>query len=447
MPWGSSQAMSSTQKRGFRLRWAGDHGPEEGAPAAMLDLLTADPEAGEARDDVGKIARRLAEATQSTTTDAAPAATEVPTEEPEVSAEATMIESDSATTERIERAAGGGSWPTSDRADAPGQAKDPERAVARPQLRVAGEPPIRRRENPLVTGLIKAMREAALASRAETASRLQSEATSRIEAIRAEATEDGATLRKQVDDDIAGIREWSKAEMARIRQETETRIESRREEAIAESKRHLEGVERLVEQVQTTVSAFEAEMDRFFAELLAESDPARLATLAEQAPEPPDLSDAGLPTRELADAEAPTAGIDEGAGGLEADAAAEAEAEATEGLDLSSSENWPAAVIAAARRIDGPTDDTENGTVGSRLLVSGLSSVAGISAFKGALGQLPGIRSVSVSSGERGVFIFAVHHDPDVDLGPAVLSLEGFSARISRTSDDGLAVIAHEPAA
>ena len=437
--------MSSTQKRGFRLPWTDDRALEEGAAAATPEPASTDPTTGPVREDVGKVARRPAGVTQETTTDAAPAATDVP----ESAAEAEMTESESATTDRIESAAGG-SWPTSDRAGAPEHARDQDSPGARPQLRVAGEGevPIRRRENPLVAGLIKAMREAALASRADTTSRLQSEAAARVEAIRAESTDDAATLRKQVDDDIAGVREWSKAEMARIRQETEQRIEARREEAIAESKRHLDGVERLVDQVQSTVASFEADMDRFFAELLAESDPARLATLAEQAPEPPDLSDAGQRATTTSEIGAEASGDAPTGAGLEAGAAAEAEAEATEGLDLSSAESWPAAVMAAARRSDGATDGADtNEAAGSRLLVSGLTSVAGISAFKGALGQVSGIRSVSVSSGERGVFIFTVHHDPEVDLGAAVLSLEGFAARINRTDDDGLAVVAHEPAA
>ena len=134
------------------------------------------------------------------------------------------------------------------------------------------------------------MREAALASRAETTTRLQAEAAARIEAIRAESTDEAAALRKRVDEDIAGVRDWSKVEMARIRAETEHRIEERRADAINESQRHLDAVEELVGQVQTTVATFEADMDRFFERLLAETDPARLASLAEQAPEPPDLS-------------------------------------------------------------------------------------------------------------------------------------------------------------
>ncbi|MCI0582303.1 MAG: heavy-metal-associated domain-containing protein, partial [Chloroflexi bacterium] len=242
------------------------------------------------------------------------------------------------------------------------------------------------------------------------------------------------------------------------------------------SQQHLSRVEELVAQVQSTVSAFEADMDTFFERLLAENDPARLATLAEQAPDPPDLT--GLPdhtwqdvtfsagtddtstdavTEDLAeDAVGPADGAGATAdadgeavtGALEANAAAEAEAAATEGLDMAGADQWPGAVMSAARREESATTDTgATDAAHSRLLVSGLTSVAGISAFKGAVGQLPGVRSVSVSSGERGVFIFTVNHEPDADIAEAVAGLSGFAVRITEASGDSLSVTAHEPAA
>jgi hypothetical protein len=296
-----------------------------------------------------------------------------------------------------------------------------------------------RRDNPLVAGLVKAMREAAVASREETTARLAAEATARVQAIRARATTEAAELRKRADDDVSAIRESSKAEMARLRQETENRIETRRAELAAEAERHSAGVDRLADEVQTTVAAFEADMDRFFTQLLAESDPARLATLAEQAPDPPDFRGDGPAAIEL---------MDEPEAGLHPDAAAEAEAEASEGLDTSASDAWPTAVLEAAPDSDAdPSPVDANGPDATRLLVSGLTSVGGISAFKGALGQLAGVHTVSVSSGEKGVFVFAVSHDPGVDLDSGVQGLPGFSARITDATDDGFTVVAHEPAA
>jgi hypothetical protein len=454
--------MSSQQKRGFRLPWAGEREPgEAGAatledgqtPSVRLDLLK-----GAVGDGLGEGPFRFAEdSTPHASTDASPDAPDVP----ETTAEAAMIDTESGTTELADAATttDPDAWPTTDEelvADAEaapdGAPAEPEApvgeadvetpAAATPKIKAEGDQRATR-TNPLVAGLVKAMREAAIASRAETTSRLQAEATARVEAIRTDGTEESGTLRKRVDEDIAGIRDWSKGEMARIRQQTEERIEGRRADAIAENDRHTAHVERLVEDVQKRVDAFESDMDGFFKRLLAENDPARLAALAEQAPEPPNLDVA-------TDAEAPPNEWEDVAWtnpGLEADAAAEAEAEATEGLDLSSNEQWPASVLAAARRNDTADEDAPQGAGNSRLFVNGLTSVAGISAFKGAVGQLPGIHSVSVSSGEPGVFIFAVAHDPELDLQAAIAGLTQFSTRVTEASGDSLTVSAHEPAA
>ena len=51
-----------------------------------------------------------------------------------------------------------------------------------------------------------------------------------------------------------------------------------------------------------------------------------------------------------------------------------------------------------------------------------------------------GVRSVSVSSGERGVFIFTVSHDPGVDLDSGVAGLSAFTARVTDATDDGFTV-------
>jgi hypothetical protein len=414
--------MSSMQKRGFRLPWGAERGPEADATPDQLDAAD-DPTSDAARDDLGEGPFHLADATQPTM-DAVPAASDVP----EDTAEAAMMDAENHSTPLAEAppdvpAADDGGWPVVDR-----------RSTERPFVRPEPAQRMPRRDNPLVAGLVKAMREAAIASREETTARLQAEATARVEAIRARATTESTVLRKRADDDVIAIREWSKTEIARIRQETDDKIESRKNELTTESERHAASVGRLVDEVQTTVSVFEADMDRFFKRLLAEEDPARLATLAEQAPDPPDLRGDGPPA------------VDDDA--LEASAAAAAEAEATEGLEDLSVESWPAAVGAAAHRPATPTVTADaNGPEATRLLVNGLTSVAGISAFKGALGQLPGVRSVSVSSGEPGMFAFAVSHDAGVDLDAGVASLAGFSARITDATDDGFTVLAHEPAA
>ena len=72
-------------------------------------------------------------------------------------------------------------------------------------------------------------------------------------------------------------------------------------------------------------------------------------------------------------------------------------------------------------------------------------SVASIAGFKRSLSRVSGVRSVGVSSGPDGEFVFAVTHDPGVDLATGIAGLPGFAARITDATDDGIAVVAHEP--
>ena len=450
------RSMSSQQKRGFRLPWGAERAPDgDGSAAATLDPASPDPTTGVASDDLGEGPFRLAGASPMPTTEEAPASSDVP----EDTAEAAMIDTQAQSQSSPDT--GDGGWPYTDRRTSAQHAADEEVAAARPPINAVGEARPPRRDNPLVAGLVKAMREAAIASRDETISRLQAEAETRVTSIRTRATSEAGELKQRAETDIVEIRDWSKAEIARIREQTENRIEARKSELTDETERHAASVERLVAEVQSVVETFESDMDRFFQRLLAENDPARLAALAEQAPDAPDLSGDGPAAIDMLDsavteAVAPQAvapDLDhapeapEVPEALEADAAAAAEVAASEGLDMGESTEWPAAALAASPVEDVASDTTDADSGATRLLVSGLGSVAGISALKGALGQLDGVHTVSVSSGERGEFVFAISHEPGLDLASGVASLPGFEARITGATDDGITVVAHEPAA
>jgi len=146
---------------------------------------------------------------------------------------------------------------------------------------------------------------------------------------------------------------------------------------------------------------------------------------------------------------------------LEPDAAAAAEAEAIADLDHEPGEDeeWTsgslATVLATAPKVDSADDLSAEEIVGllgidtgsaddaaetkaaeqSRVVVSGLTSVAGISAFKGSLGRVPGVTSVSVSTGTDDDFVFEVAHATTTDLRRAVPAFAGFGAQM--TLDDG----------
>ncbi len=123
--------------------------------------------------------------------------------------------------------------------------------------------------------------------------------------------------------------------------------------------------------------------------------------------------------------------------------AAEAGENATEGEDIP--------VIAddvLAARIAGLVPDETNSPnplVTTKVMVSGLVSVASIAGFKRHLSRLNGVTTVGVSSGPDGEFVFAVHHLPTVDLGEGITSLPGFDTRITGQGEGTVTVTARDP--
>jgi hypothetical protein len=137
--------------------------------------------------------------------------------------------------------------------------------------------------------LRRAMQAAAEASREESLTRLAAEAKQRIEEIQQLASTGTTELRRRADDDVAATREWSKAEIARIREETEHRISERKARLEIDVERHGGMVHRRIELVREAVARHETELAAFIEQLMHEDDPGRIATLAQDMPEPPIL--------------------------------------------------------------------------------------------------------------------------------------------------------------
>ena len=391
--------MATTEQRsGFRLPWA-----SEARPGAPLDAQTPP------------------------VPDSPPVAEGTTTADP-TNAEATEMQE--ATTDPRSM-----SWPDSEtNAEYPSFEAEP----------VAKKP---RRENLLVTGLVRAMRDAATSARQETAARFADEAKTRVETIQAQAADEAAELRKVADAEIVEIRDWSKAEMARIREETDKRIADRKQHLESEIERQGARVEHRIERVQAAIAEFERQMETFFVHLLAEEDPARLAGLAEQLPDAPslDLDDLDRP-----DPVFPMAILDaRGAAAAEAEAFADLDdSDVSDDSDLQPDDEVNAiADEDVARRLDAFTAHATAGAgaVTSQLAVVGLVSVASIAGFKRALGRTHGVRSVTVASGPSGDFVFTVSHDPETDLRSIVPTLDGFAAVITGDAEGVLTITASDP--
>ena len=348
-----------------------------------------------------------------------------------------------------------------------------------------------RRTTKLMADLSRAMQTAAESARDETVARFLADSKTAVEEIQATSQVEAADLRRRADDDVAVVREWSKTEIARIREETESRIAARKHALDGEIDAHAAVVETRVQHVGKTVEAFQVEMDEFFQRLLAEQDPTRIATMAETMPEPPDLAGIAAsitaadpapvvaPEASVADAESPAAETTEptaeaGApGATESDeaaaamaarldfAAAEAEALTFTGdLDIEYPAGSPTEAEAPAA--DSSPDATINtglanadagnlplpaatAKVTTRVIVTGLVSVASIATFKRGLTRSAGVSAVAVASGPDGEFIFSVEHGEDVRMADTVTALEGFGAHITSESEGVLEATAHDP--
>jgi hypothetical protein len=130
---------------------------------------------------------------------------------------------------------------------------------------------------------------------------------------------------------------------------------------------------------------------------------------------------------------------------------AEAEAAAFTPEDASTEEEI--AVIgddALAARLAGLVPDADSAATEAhttRVVVTGLVSVASIAGFKRQLSRVAGVQSVGVSSGPDGEFLFAVAHDAGIVLRDAVTTLPGFGARVTAEADGELTVTAKDPEA
>jgi len=361
-----------------------------------------------------------------------------------------------------------------------------------------------RRPTKFMAELSRAMQTAVETSRDETMARLTADAKTVVEEIHAASAGEAAELRRNADDDVAAVREWSKAEIARIREETEARIALRKTALDGEMDQHGLVVESRVQQVGATVAAFEAEMAAFFERLSTEQDPTRIAAMAERMPEPPDLAgvaaaivepmtpsftpaetliddapavesdgsemteseasaDTGETTengesaeQETGEAESFETGHAEGEAEASTPdfAAAEAEAaaftgdveddasEATEPTPAPTHDHESAAAALAATADDSPPQGERATT---RVMVTGLVSVASIATFKRSLGRVPGVSTIGVASGPDGEFVFTVSHDSGIRLGDAIVALPGFEAQVTAETSGGLEVAAHDP--
>ncbi len=277
--------MAQTDARaGFRLPWNSDRQSSDTA-----DAENGDPQVAEASGWPGE----------------------------EATATADVASVDGATAKMSEATAADMSEaPAAEMSEAPAADADtpPPAAPAAPEAPApVTPPPAGKKPSKFMADLTKAMQVAAEDARSRAVTQLQTDAKLQVETIHGRSSTEAAGLRRKADDDVAMVREWSKAEIARIREETEAKITQRKAQLETEIEQHAGLIEREIDAVQKTVAEFEEEMASFFERLIAEQDPSRFATMAENLPEPPTFEGLSVaPTDEPATTDETVAEVTDG---------------------------------------------------------------------------------------------------------------------------------------
>ena len=103
------------------------------------------------------------------------------------------------------------------------------------------------------------------------------------------------------------------------------------------------------------------------------------------------------------------------------------------GAKLGFQYKWRGGTLCESCRTDDKTGSQGQTT---RVMASGLVSVADLAAFKRSLGSLPGVRNVTVQSAANGRFEFLVRHDPGTALGWQIQALPDWRVRHSEDVAD-----------
>jgi hypothetical protein len=305
------------------------------------------------------------------------------------------------------------------------------------------------------------MHSTAETARQATIDQCQADAKAYTEQLHARKEDETASLRKAAEADVIAIREWSKAEVERIRLETEQRISRRRELLDQELQEYNSGIAFEIERVQKRVQSYQDEIAQYFEQLLQEPDPTTFASMGARMPEPPDFTDADrghlatdiralreqiMRSGEVAEIE------DVGAAAAPEDVAQEQpeieDVAAAVPEDFAQEQpEIEEAVVPRTDRRGAAAASQPAGPESTQVVVVGLVSVASIVAFKRQLSRLPGVKSVGVSSGPDGEFVFTVSHGLETSLGSLIPTIPAFQATVISEREGVLNVSASDPEA
>jgi hypothetical protein len=457
----------STRRPGFRLPWSSESDDAPEAPGSQ--------DAAEHGD---------ASATEDSATSAPDTATSkgnAPVGEGETVV-ADIDPTASGAPKPVTAAAENGTSATDAAADAP--------PAATPAVEAHAEATADADESDFLRSLVDAMRGVAQEERTASVAELRRLVDERVALLETRAKDRVEELRRKTELDVTGVGDWAKGEIERINAEAARKVEARRQQLEEQLAEHETRSTAEVTTVRERVAAYEQELEAFFNQLTEIKDPASFVAAARRMPKPPSL-DAGAATPLSASTATPTAslnarlaqlGIDRSgkaaakpASGATPSPAADPTPGAEPGAQSAASTPAPAetgaaqATSAAAAAADAPapagerdaqlaerlaeldahqepnTATAQTGTgddadeIATAIMVKGLGSFGAITSFKQRLERLATVRSVTLSLGPTGEFVYRATHPRQIDLGGAISTLEPGST-VDRQADGSLRV-------
>lgn len=327
-------------------------------------------------------------------------------------------------------------------------------------------------DNPFLRNLVEAMRHVAEETRSKSVVELRASVDDHIRELRSASEDRAGAMRKLAEDEVAAVSAWEEAEIERVRTEAQRRSEERRARLDTEVAEDAAQTERDIDQTKERATAYEGELDTFLAKLAEIRDPAEFVSTAQRMPPPPLASSSGeaeatavrsrlaalgaersaaAPTPRPAATEAVAADVNAaGMNGTPAGSAAEPVAPEQEAVEAPASE--PAAEVSAVETASEPVAEVPAAMAASEpaaetatsVIVKGLGSFGAITSFKQSLERAPGIRSVALSLGPTGEFVYRATHAAETDLAAALATIEEGST-VERQSDGSLRVTVGRP--
>jgi hypothetical protein len=144
-----------------------------------------------------------------------------------------------------------------------------------------------------LASLARAMQTSAVAEHARLSESAEQRRQAHIQGLGSREATEAEQLRELAERDISGVDMWAEGEIARIRLQREERIAARRAQLQSRLEEHHSKIEREIQVVEAAVSAYRADVDRFFGGLEAEKDPIALAQQARERPAFPPLDRIG----------------------------------------------------------------------------------------------------------------------------------------------------------